>query len=145
VHNSTRASVARLSEGHIMLRLVMVTLAVSALTIQAASGDEVHRIAFADAVVGSWAQRAELCGTKDQSNVTIATKTFTDADGTCSVETIVERAGEPGPIYSARGRCADGAGKFHAAYLIVRTEGGDKFSMGTTLSALKLYQRCPAK
>jgi hypothetical protein len=132
-------------KGQTMLRLAIFILAASTSMIQAANADEVHHNAFADAVVGSWAQRAELCGTTDKSNVTIATKTFTDADGNCSVETIVERAGEPGPIYSARGRCADGTGKFRAANLIVRTEGGDKFSMGTTLSDLKPYQRCPAK
>jgi hypothetical protein len=127
-----------------MLRLAAVILAASVPMIQAASGDEVHHNAFADAVVGSWAQRAELCGTNDKTNVTIAAKTFTDADGDCTVETIVERAGEPGPIYSARGRCADTSGKFHAANLLVRTETDGKFSIGTTFGDLKPYRRCPA-
>jgi hypothetical protein len=128
-----------------MLRLAIVILAASVPMIQAAVGDEVHHNAFVDAVVGSWAQRAELCGTNDKSNVSIAAKTFTDADGDCSVETIVERAGEPGPIYSARGRCADASGKFHAANLIVRTEANGGHSIGTTFGDLKPYQHCPAK
>lgn len=113
--------------------------------IQAARADEVHHNAFADAVVGSWAQRVELCGTADKSNITIAATEYKTADNTCSVETIVVRAGEPGPIYSARVRCADAAGKFHAADLIIRTEANGAFSIGSTFSDLKPYQRCPAK
>jgi hypothetical protein len=127
------------------MRLVAVILAVSALTIQAASGDEVHHTSFAAALVGSWAQRAEFCATADKSNIAIAATAYVDADGKCSVETIVERAGTSGPIYSARARCADASGKFHAANLIVRTEDGDKLSMGSTFDDLKIYQRCPAK
>ena len=103
-----------------------------------------HHNAFAAAVVGSWAQRAELCGTADKSNITIAATEYKTADNTCSVETIVVRAGEPGPIYSARGRCADGSGKFRAVNLIVRTETNGAFSIGTTFGDLKRYQRCPA-
>jgi hypothetical protein len=128
-----------------MLRLIAFAATMSVVTLAAANADEVHHTSFADAVVGAWAQRAELCGTADQSNITIAATQYTAADGKCSVETIVERAGEPGPIYSARARCADTSGKFHAANLIVRTEGSDRFSMGTTFGDLKPYQRCPSK
>jgi hypothetical protein len=127
------------------MRLVAVILAVSALTIQAARGDEVHHTSFAATLVGTWAQRAELCATADKSNIAIAATAYVDADGTCSVETIVERAGAPGPIYSARARCTDASGKFHVVNLIVRTEDGDKVSMGSTFNDLKIYQRCPAK
>lgn len=128
-----------------MLRLAAVMLTVSALTIQAASGDEVHHNSFAAALVGTWAQRAELCASDDKSNVTIAETSFTDAGGKCTVETIVEKAAETGTIYSARGRCADAAGKFHVANLIVRTEANDKLSLGATFDGLKSYQRCPAR
>lgn len=127
-----------------MLRLAGVMLAVSALTIQAASGDEVRHNSFAAALVGTWAQRAELCATNDTSNVIIAETSFADADGKCTVETIVERAAESGTIYSARGRCADPSGKFHVANLIVRTEANDKLSLGATFAGLKSYRRCPA-
>jgi|SRR6516162_1458830 hypothetical protein len=128
-----------------MLRLVTSIATASALAVAAAYADEVHHNAFADAVVGSWAQRAELCGTADKSNITIAAKEYSSADGKCTVETVVERAGEPGTIYSARARCADEAGQFHAANLIARTESGGGFSFGTTFSDLKPYQRCPSK
>jgi hypothetical protein len=127
------------------MRLLTVILAVSALTIQAARSDEVHHTSFAAALVGSWAQRAEFCASADKSNIAIAATAYVDADGTCSVETIVERAAPAGPIYSARARCADASGKFHVANLIVRTEDGDKLSMGSTFHDLKIYQRCPAK
>jgi hypothetical protein len=89
--------------------------------------------------------RGELQAIADKSNFAIAASAYVDADGTCGVETIVERAGTSGPIYSARARCADASGKFHAANLIVRTEDGDKLSMGSTFDDLKIYQRCPAK
>jgi hypothetical protein len=128
-----------------MLRLAIVILAASTSMIQAASADEVHHGSFADAVTGTWAQRPELCGTTDKSNVTIAAKQYTAGDNTCSVETVVERAGKPGPIYSALARCTDAAGKAQAAYLIIRTEADGRFSIGSTLSDLKPYQRCPAK
>ena len=128
-----------------MLRLAMFIVTALVLTLAAAYADEVHRTSFADAVVGNWAQRAELCGTADKSNITVAAKEYSSADGKCTVETVVERAGEPGTIYSARARCADEAGQFHAANLIARTESGGGFSFGTTFSDLKPYQRCPSK
>jgi hypothetical protein len=126
-----------------MLRLAIIILTASTSMIQAASADEVHHTSFADAVVGTWAQRPELCGTTDKSNITIAAKEYSTADDKCSVETVVERAGEPGPIYSALARCTDAAGKARAAYLIVRTEAKGGFSIGSTLNDLKPYQRCP--
>jgi hypothetical protein len=128
-----------------MLRRFTIILAVSILPIQMASGDEVHHNSFATALVGSWAQRAELCTADDKTNVTIAETSFTDADGKCTVETIVEKGATSGTIYSARGRCTDAEGKFHAANLIVRTEANDKLSIGTTFDGLKPYQRCPAR
>jgi hypothetical protein len=127
-----------------MLRLVALTLVASAAILQVARGDEVHHNSFAAALVGSWAQRAELCTTDDKTNVTIAETSFTDLDGKCTVDTIVEKGVPSGTIYSARGRCADAEGKLHVANLIVRAEAGDKLSMGTTFDDLKPYQRCPA-
>jgi hypothetical protein len=115
------------------------------MAIAAASGDEVHHSTFAASVVGTWALKAENCATADKSNVSIAPQKFTDADGTCTVDTVVERAGATGPYYSARGRCADPSqpGKFHAANLIARPLGNDKASIGTTFDDEKTYQRCP--
>jgi len=129
-----------------MLRLVVLTAMASALAIAAARGDEVHHSTFAASVVGSWALKAENCAAADKSNIAIAPEKFTAADGTCTVDTVVERAGGGGPYYSARGRCADPSqpGKFRAANLIVRPLGNDKASIGTTFADEKTYQRCPA-
>lgn len=127
-----------------MLRRFTIILALSILPIQAVTADEVHHNSFVAALVGSWAQRAELCAADDKTNVTIAETSFTDADGKCTVETIVEKGAASGTIYSARGRCADADGRFHAANLIVRTEAGDKLSIGASFDGLKPYQRCPA-
>ena len=128
-----------------MLRLVILTATASALAIAAASGDEVHHSTFAAPVVGTWALKAENCATADKSNVVVAPDKFTDADGTCTVDTVVERAGGAGPYYTARGRCADASqpGKIHAANLIVKPLSNDKASIGTTFDDEKTYQRCP--
>ena len=128
-----------------MLRLLVLAATALLSVISAAPADEVHRSAFAATVVGTWALKAENCASADKSNVTIASDKFIDADGTCTVDTVVERAGQSGPYYAARGRCADAVqpGKFHATNLIVRSLGGDKASIGTTFDDEKTYQRCP--
>lgn len=128
-----------------MLRLVVLTATASALAIAAASGDEVHHSTFTASVVGTWALKAENCATTDKSNVVIAQDKFTNADGTCAVDTVVERAGGAGPYYSARGRCPDASqpGKFRAANLVVRPLDNGKASIGATFADEKIYQRCP--
>jgi len=130
-----------------MLRLVGLTAAASFMAIASASGDEVHRSTFAASVVGTWALKAENCAAADKSNVAIAPDKFTGIDGTCTVDTVIERAGAAGPYYAARGRCADPsqADKFRAANLIVRPLGDDKAMIGTTFDDGKTYQRCPAR
>jgi len=129
-----------------MLRLLVLAATALLCVISAAPGDEVHHSTFAASAVGIWALKAENCAAADKSNVVIASDKFTTADGTCTVDTVVERAGQSGPFYAARGRCADAAepGKFHAANLIVRPLGGDTASIGTTFDDGKTYQRCPA-
>jgi len=129
-----------------MLRLVVLTATASGLAIAAARGDEVHHSTFAATVVGTWALKAEYCATADKSNVAIAPDKFTAAGGTCTVDTVVERAGAAGPYYAAHGRCPDPSqpGKFRMANLIARPLGNDKASIGTTFDDEKTYQRCPA-
>jgi len=128
-----------------LLRLLVLAATALLSVISAAPADEVHHSTFAATVVGTWALKAENCATADKSNVVVAPDKFTDADGTCTVDTVVERAGQSGPYYAARGRCADAVqpGKFHATNLIVRSLGGDKASIGTTFDDEKTYQRCP--
>src|SRR5258708_5339785 len=130
-----------------MARLLAFISIVSAVTIQAASGDEVRHSTFAGTVQGTWAPSAELCKAGDKSNVVISETKYTDADGTCSVDSVVERAGVPGPIYAARALCAEAAqpGKTRAANFIIRPESSDKISIGKSFDDLKIYQRCPVR
>ena len=129
-----------------MLRLVVLTVTGSLMAIAAACGDEVHHSTFAASIVGTWALKAEYCAAADKSNVIIAPDKFTYADGTCTVDTVIERAGASGPYYTARGRCADPSqsDKFRAANVIVRPLGDDKASIGPTFDDEKTYQRCQA-
>ena len=129
-----------------MLRLLVLAATALLCVISAAPGDEVHHSTFAASAVGIWALKAENCAAADKSNVTIAADKFSYAEGACTVDTVIERAGASGPYYTARGRCADPSqpGKFRAANVIVRPLGGDKASIGPSFDDEKTYQRCPA-
>ena len=130
-----------------MLRLLGFTAAAALMATASASGDEVHHSTFAAAVVGTWALKAENCAAADRSNVAIAPDKFTYAEGSCTVDTVIERAGASGPYYTARGRCADPSqpDKFRPANVIVRPLAADKAMIGTTFADEKTYQRCPAR
>jgi hypothetical protein len=136
-----------LREFIVIAAYLYVCLTASLLAIAAARGDEVHHSTFAASVVGTWALKAENCAASDKSNVVIAADKFTDANGTCTVDTVVERAGTPGPYYAAHGRCADPSqpGKFRIANLIVRPLANDKVLIGTTFDDEKTYRRCPPR
>jgi hypothetical protein len=128
-----------------MMRLLALIAAVAAGTIGTASGDEVHHGTFAAAVIGTWARSAEACQTADKSNVVISETKYTDADGSCSVDTVIERA--PGPYYAARALCDDPAqkGKTVVVNIILRPEADNKMSIGKSFTDLTVYQRCPAR
>jgi hypothetical protein len=130
-----------------MMRMVIFIAAVSVLMSQAASGDEVRHTSFAGTLLGTWAQSAALCDGKDKSTVVISATKYSNADGTCSVDWIVETAGSLGPNYAVHASCADTsqAGKTLAANLIMRSQGNDRLSMGKSFEDLKIYQRCPAR
>ena len=124
--------------------IFLAILAVSALPPQRASADEVRHTTFPSTLVGRWAPSAELCAAKDKSNVTIAADGYSTADGKCSVRWIVETAGSLGPNYAVHAQCdADGQpAKADVVNMILRPEGGDKVSIGTSFTDLKPYLRC---
>jgi hypothetical protein len=130
-----------------MARLLAFISIIAAVAVQVASADEVRHTTFAIAVQGTWAPSAELCQAQDKSSVVISETKYTDGDGTCSVDSVVERAGVPGPFYAARALCADAAqpSKDRAVNFIIRPESNDKISIGKSFDDLKIYQRCPAR
>jgi hypothetical protein len=129
-----------------MMRTAALIPAISAVVLQAAMADEVHRNMFMGTLIGTWAQSADLCAKDDKSNFSIAASTYTGPDGSCAVETIVETATPKGINYSVRGRCAatpQDQPRFVST--LMRSEGADAMSIGTSFEDLKPYQRCPAK
>jgi hypothetical protein len=129
-----------------MMRTAVFVSAISAMAPLAAVADEVHRNAFMAPLIGTWAQSADLCAKDDKSNFSIAASTYTGPDGSCAVETIVEMASPKGTNYSVRGRCAatpQDQPRFVST--LMRPDGADAMSIGTSFEDLKPYQRCPAK
>jgi hypothetical protein len=120
-------------------------LAVLALPSQRAGADEIRHTTFPGVLVGRWAPSAELCAAKDKSNITIASDGYSTADGKCSVRWIVETAGSLGPNYAVHAQCEGDTqpAKPDVVNMILRPEGGDRVSIGTSFTDLKHYLRCP--
>ena len=120
-------------------------LAIAALPSQRAGADEIRHTTFPAELSGRWAPSAELCAAKDKSNITIASDGYSTADGKCSVRWIVETPGSLGPNYAVHAQCeADGQpAKADVINMILRPEGNDKASIGTSFTDLKPYLRCP--
>jgi hypothetical protein len=128
------------------MRTAAFVSAISAVALQAAIADEVHRSTFAGALIGTWAQNADLCAKGDKSNFSIAASTYTGPDGSCAVETIVEMATPKGTNYSVRGRCAaTPQDQPRVVSTLMRSDGADAMSIGSSFEDLKPYQRCPVK
>jgi hypothetical protein len=120
-------------------------LAIAALPSQRAGADEIRHATFPAELSGRWAPSAELCAAKDKSNITIASDGYSTADGKCSVRWIVETPGSLGPNYAVHAQCeADGQpARADVINMILRPEGNDKVSIGTSFTDLKPYLRCP--
>jgi hypothetical protein len=129
-----------------MMRTAAFVSAISAMVLQSAIADEVHHNTFMGTLIGTWAQSADLCAKNDKSNFSIAASTYTGPDGSCDVQTIVEMAAPKGSSYSVRGRCAatpQDQPRFVST--LMRPDGTDSVSIGSSFDDLKAYQRCPAK
>jgi hypothetical protein len=124
--------------------IFLAIMAISALPSQHAGADEIRHTTFPSVLVGRWAPSAELCAAKDKSNITVAADGYSTADGKCSVRWIVETAGSLGPNYAVHAQCEGDAqpAKPDVVNMILRPEGGDKVSIGTSFTDLKPYLRC---
>jgi hypothetical protein len=124
--------------------IFLAIMAISALPSQHAGADEIRHTTFPSVLVGRWAPSAELCAAKDKSNITVAADGYNTADGKCSVRWIVETAGSLGPNYAVHAQCEGDTqpAKPDVVNMILRPEGGDKVSIGTSFTDLKPYLRC---
>jgi hypothetical protein len=124
--------------------IFLAIMAISALPSQHAGADEIRHTTFPSVLVGRWAPSAELCAAKDKSNITVAADGYNTADGKCSVRWIVETAGSLGPNYAVHAQCEGDTqpAKPDVVNMILRPEGSDKVSIGTSFTDLKPYLRC---
>jgi hypothetical protein len=124
--------------------IFLAITAVSALPSRRAAADEIRHTTFPSVLVGRWAPSAELCRANDKSNIAIAVDGYNTADGKCSVRWIVETAGSLGPNYAVHAQCEGDTqpAKPDVVNMILRPEGGDKVSIGTSFTDLKPYLRC---
>jgi hypothetical protein len=128
-----------------MIRIAGVVAVISAAAMQVADADEIRHTAFPAALVGSWAQSADLCAKDDKSNFTIAPSSYAGPDGSCAVEIIVETAAPGGANYSVRASCkAAPQDQPHVVSVIMRLKA-EGMMAGSSFEDLKPYQRCPAK
>ena len=130
-----------------MTRVAVLIMATATLLPQAAASDEIRHTTFPSAMIGTWAQAAEQCTTRDKSNVQIKPAEYGDASGSCAVRWIVETAGSHGPNYAVHALCTDAADriKTQVVNIIIRPLGNNRASMGRSFEDLKIYQRCPAE
>jgi hypothetical protein len=124
--------------------IFLAIMAISALPSQHAGADEIRHTTFPSVLVGRWAPSAELCAAKDKSNITVAADGYNTADGKCSVRWIVETPGSLGPNYAVHAQCEGDTqpAKPDVVNMILRPEGSDKVSIGTSFTDLKPYLRC---
>ena len=129
------------------MRSLVLIWGISIAASQAAIGDEIRHTRFSGALLGTWAPSQELCGAKDNSNITISEAQFSSPEGNCNVQWIVERAAARGATYGIHARCADPSqpDKTGAVDLILWPQGSDRISIGKSFDDLKVYQRCPPR
>jgi hypothetical protein len=132
------------SEGLNMNRTAV--LAVAAFTLSPAAADEIRRTTIPSVMLGTWAETAEQCVTKDKSNVSIENVKYADGSGSCAVRWVVETPGSRGTNYAVHALCtsAKDQSKTQTVNIIIRPNGNDRASMGRSFNELKTYQRCPA-
>lgn len=123
---------------------IAIPLAALALT-RTAGADEIRHLAFPGAMLGTWAETAEQCTSKDPSNVVIEPNKYGDAQGSCTVRWIVETAGARGANYAAHSLCTSAAQppKTETVNIVIRPQGDGRAMMGRSFESLKSYQRCP--
>jgi hypothetical protein len=126
----------------------------SVLFVQVAhAADEIRLSTFPNVLLGTWAETAEQCATKDKSNVVIEPAKYGDADGSCAVSWIDQTEGSRGINYTVRALCTSASvpEKTQSVNIVVRPLGPDRAAMGriylrsaeSVFDNLKTYLRCP--
>ncbi len=106
---------------------------------------DVRRSNVPEAVRGTWAPSTDLCS-QQQKTVSLSATQYTDAQNTCEVRWVEERAGTPGTIYSAHMICraaGETAGSPKATNLVLWAKESGRVSIGAAMNALVVHERCP--
>jgi hypothetical protein len=120
-------------------------IVISVLLMTAAHADIVRLAAFPAALLGTWAENAQQCATKDKSNVRIEATNYGDGSGSCVVRWIVETAGSRGTNYAVHAVCTSASqpDKTQIVNIVIRPQSDGRAVMGRGFDNLKTYLRCP--
>jgi hypothetical protein len=120
-------------------------LFVMAVLTAAAHADIVRRNTFPIVLLGTWAEKAEQCATKDKSNVLIDPANYGDGSGSCAVRWIAETAGARGTNYAVHALCTSASqpNKTQTVNIIIQPQSDGRAVMGRSFDNLKTYVRCP--
>jgi hypothetical protein len=129
----------RIASGIVISTLLMMEL------MAAARADIVRLVSFPAALLGTWAENAEQCATKDKSNILIQSANYGDGSGSCVVRWIVETAGARGTNYAVHAFCTSASqpDKTQTVNIVIRPQGDGRAVMGRGFDNLKTYVRCP--
>jgi hypothetical protein len=118
---------------------------ISLLLMPAANADIVRHITFPAVLLGTWAENADQCATKDKSNVLIESANYGDGSGSCVVRWVVETAGSRGTNYAVHALCTSASQpeKTQIVNIIIRPQSDGRAIMGRGFDNLKTYVRCP--
>ena len=122
------------------ISVLLMTLATAA-----AHADIVRHVTFPAALLGTWAENADQCATKDKSNVLIQSANYGDGSGSCVVRWIVETAGSRGTNYAVHALCTSAShpDKTQIVNIVIRPQSDGRAVMGRGFDNLKTYLRCP--
>jgi len=125
--------------------IVMSVLLVSVLLMVRPRADIVRHITFPVTLLGTWAEDAQQCATKDKSNVLIESTNYGDGSGSCVVRWIVETAGSQGTNYAVHAFCTSASqlDKTQTVNIVIRPQSDGRAVMGRSFDNLKTYVRCP--
>ena len=126
------------------MRKAVLLVFVAAFAPQAVSAHVVRHNSVPETYHGTWAPDSAAC--KDEKvTIVLSAKAYAGPAGNCVVDYVSETAEPKGSTFSARMQCSDPRGqaqKKMIANLIMRPDGADRISVGSTFESLKTYQRC---
>ena len=110
-----------------------------------ARADIKRHSAIPDAYLGTWTAADGACEDQAKAAVVLSAKGYVSSGANCTVDFVSETASPRGAIYAARLQCSDSASKAKAKSIrnvIIRPDGADRISMGSSFGGLTSYQRC---